>query len=68
MVPSLSTTAAAGLIAGARSLRGEAIRARTAALRTEDPEARAALERAARGMDSYAFLLAVLAELCGPGQ
>jgi len=68
MVPPLSTAAAAGLVAGAKSLRGEAMRARTAALRTPDLDARAALERAARGMDGYAFLLTALAELCGRGQ
>lgn len=64
----LSTAAAAGLLTGARSLRGEALRARTAAARTTDREAAAALCRAARGMESYAFLLAVLGELLAPDQ
>ena len=64
----LSIAAAAGLLTGARSLRGEALRARTAARRTTDREAAAALHRAARGMESYAFLLTALGELLAPDQ
>ena len=64
MGASLSVAVAAGLVSGARSLRGEALRARTASSETRDPKAAAALERAARGMEGYAFLLSTVAELC----
>lgn len=68
MVPSLSTAAAAGLVSGARSLGKEALAARVAAERTADPVAATALRRAARGMESYAYLLSTLADLLAPGQ
>lgn len=68
MVPSLSTAAAAGLVASATRQRRSAVEAERVALSpsSTNAELRAALLRAAHQLDTHAYLTEVAAELCGP--